>query len=139
MDLDFFMRSTPFFKKVIRRRAVVGLAQLSAKEYNALFQLKINSRFLETKQALESVISQRLLASADEIIKEMQQDVTWNPKRPHPGGQAHSHTKEFCVWLENAVLPLYARNPTLIQAKTSELIKSFRQALLWQAATGKLN
>jgi hypothetical protein len=52
-DIDYFVRSIPFYKRNLIRRATVGSGKLTVGGFNKWFKLDVEKQFVEIKERIE--------------------------------------------------------------------------------------
>ena len=59
-DLEFMIKSMPWFKRIIVRRATHGVGKISVGGFNQWFKLEAEYGYLEAKERLEMIIKAEL-------------------------------------------------------------------------------
>ncbi len=88
IDVDYYIKSIPFWRKVVTRKATAGAGKLSVGGFQQWFKLDVEKDFDEIKKLLLKQISDNLQSLVDKDFKELAEDtlVNWSPDAPLADG-----------------------------------------------------
>ncbi len=88
IDVDYYIKSIPFWRKVVTRKATAGAGKLSVGGFQQWFKLDVEKDFDEIKKLLLKQISENLQSLVDKDFKELAEDnlVNWSPDAPLADG-----------------------------------------------------
>ena len=68
------MRSIPFYKRILIRRATVGTGKLTVGGFAKWFKLDVESQFLKIRDYIEQNITLKLSKEMTRVVKEAEEE-----------------------------------------------------------------
>lgn len=137
-DIDYFIRSIHFYKRILIRRATMGSGKLTVSGLNKWFKLDTD-KLAKTKRFMEDNISKALKKELDKILVEAASE-SWCPKEAMSGKTLyHSHMDDFFMFFLTIVVPLASYNAELATQQADLMLRTFSRQIIKQACSGKIN
>ena len=80
-DLEYMIKSIPYFKKIIIRRATQGTGKLSVGAISQWFKLDAEQAYYHAKEGLEKIMKAQMSSTLARNFEDARQ-VSWAPKLP---------------------------------------------------------
>lgn len=106
-DIEFMIKSMPWFRRIIVRRATHGTGKISVGGINQTFKLESEAGYVELLDKVERLIKSELQAELITLFEQAGHD-SWTPKLPFVSPKKpatpitpqlfHSHLEDFTLF-----------------------------------------